>query len=94
MPDQQVSLYIYPWNEMIVSIETMVGLGFHPLSNYFGGIASVHYKANSLLILLHLQVLNVHFILHNIIVLHARHVCSCISWALCFEIILSLVSDP
>ena len=37
---------IYPWNEMIVSIETMFDHGLHVLSGHFGGI-----------ILLHLQVL-------------------------------------
>ena len=41
VPDQQVSLYIYPWNEMIVStdLEAMVGLVtlvFHLLSDHLG----------------------------------------------------------
>ena len=45
---------------MIESIETIVGLGLHVLSDHFGGIAGVHYKVNSLLIPLHLQVLHVH----------------------------------
>ena len=39
---------IYPWNEIIVSIEIMVGFGLHVSSDHFGGI-----------ILLHLQVLHV-----------------------------------
>ena len=45
---------------MIVSIETIVGLALYVLSDHFGGIASVHYKVYSLLILLHLQLLHVH----------------------------------
>ena len=49
---------------MVVSTETMVGLGLHVLSDCFGGIASVPYKVNSLLILLLLQVLHVHTLYH------------------------------
>ena len=45
---------------MIMSIETTVGHGLHVLSDHLRGITGVHYKANnSLLILLHLQVLHV-----------------------------------
>ena len=46
---------------MIMSIETIVGLGLHVISYHVGRIAGVHYKVNnSLLILLRLQVLHVH----------------------------------
>ena len=45
---------------MIMSKETMVGHVLHDLSDHLGGITGVHYKLkNSLLILLHLQVLHV-----------------------------------
>ena len=55
-----VAIAIYSWNEMIMSIETMVGHSLHVLSDHLGDITGVHYKKNnSLLILLHLQVLHV-----------------------------------
>ena len=45
---------------MIMSIETMVGLGLHVLSDHYGDITGVHYKVNyNLAILLHLQVLHI-----------------------------------
>ena len=69
---------------MIGSIETVVGLGLHVLSDHFGGIAGVHYKVNSLLIPLHLQVLHVHT-LHKCPT--TRPVCSYLAWILCFEIL-------
>ena len=75
---------------MTVSIETIVGLSLHVLSDYFGGIAGVHYKGNILLILVHYFVgaACAYSILHNIIVIHAaRPVCSCMAWVLCFEIL-------
>ena len=56
---------------MIVLIETMVDFGLPVLSNHCGGITGVHYNVNnSLLILLHLQVMHVLtlYILHNIII--------------------------
>ena len=49
---------------MIVSKETMVGLGFHVLSNHFGATAGLHHKVNNLLILA-----CTFFILYNISVL-------------------------
>ena len=52
---------------MIMSTETMFGHGLHVLSDHLRGIN------NSLLILLHLQMLHVqctHFVLHNIIPLY------------------------
>ena len=59
---------------MIKSTETMFGHGLHVLSDHLRGITGVYYKVNnSLLILLHLQMLHVqctHFVLHNIIPLH------------------------
>ena len=45
---------------MIVSKETILGLGIFVLSDHFVGIVGVHYKVNSQLILQHLQVLHVH----------------------------------
>ena len=43
-----------------MSTETLVGRGLHVLSDHFGGITGAHYKVNnSLVILLHLQVLHV-----------------------------------
>ena len=50
---------------MIVSIETIVGLGPHFLSDHFEGIVGVHYKVNSVLILLHLQLLHVYNLSYN-----------------------------
>ena len=44
-----MSQCIYPWNENIVSIETIVGLSHHLLSDYIGGITGIHYKVNSLI---------------------------------------------
>ena len=56
---------------MIVSIEAMVGLYLHLLSDNFGGITGVHYKVNNgRLILLHFAgTACIYFILHNIIAL-------------------------
>ena len=72
----------------------MVGHSLHVLSDHLRGITGVHYKVNnSLLIILHLQVLHIqctHYILHNIIPLHLClyvAVCSYLTWILCFEIL-------
>ena len=44
-----MSLCIYPLNENIVAIETIVGLSHHVLSDCIGGIVGIHYIVNSLI---------------------------------------------
>ena len=71
-----------------MSLETIVGLSHHVLSDYIGGVAGIHYKANSLI---NLPVFAggpcAYTILITSLSYTVRPICSCLGWILCFEIL-------
>ena len=74
----------------IVSIEIIVGLGNHVLSDYIGDIAGIHYKVNSLINLpVFVGGTCAITILITSLSYTVRPVCSCLTWILCFEILFS-----